>query len=119
MIRDIFTHLDCKALCKIYCDEGGNVFWNNRKDPCQKLGIKIASHLRENLPRKRCSLYIGAGVAELPMLITENTELVRSVKAYDLRREEMEILNQACTNLSLQFKITNAQRARVLSIIFG
>lgn len=112
MIRDVFERLDYKALGKIYCDEGGDVFWNDRKGPCQKLGIKIASHLRENLPRKGRSLYIGVGVAELPMLITENTELDRSVKAYNLRKEEVGILSQACSNLSIEFKAINAQRAR-------
>ena len=98
-IAALFKRLDYHALGPIYCDEGGDAFWNAKKRPCQTLGIKLAEVLRARLPRGGRSLYVGAGVAELPMLAMETMELGRSVVACNLRGDEVAVLNRACSSL--------------------
>jgi len=108
----VFEQLDYPTLGKVYCDEGGNAFWKDRKGPCQTLGIRIASALKNQLTENGRSLYVGSGVAELPMLIMETTELHRSMAAHNLRSDEVNILNQACTGLPLAITAKNALNAQ-------
>ncbi|MFM8551879.1 MAG: hypothetical protein ACKOCD_06140, partial [Nitrospiraceae bacterium] len=63
-----FGRLDYRRLGPIYCDEGGAAFWKAKRGPCRQLGIKLAEVLRGRLKREGRSLYVGAGVAELPLL---------------------------------------------------
>lgn len=95
----------------IYCDEGGEAFWRDRKGPCQALGIKLAEVLLGRLSRGGRSLYVGAGVAELPLLAMETLELGRTVAAYNLRAEEVALLNQACGGLPFAFRADDARAA--------
>src|SRR5712691_10449608 len=95
-ITRIFENLDYAALGPIYCDEGGDAFWEERRGPCQELGIKLATVLRDRLRPGGRSLYVGAGVAELPPLVMETAELGRTVAAYNLRTDEAGVLNCAC-----------------------
>ena len=74
--------------------------------------MRIATQLQNRLPKEGRSLYVGAGVAELPMLIVETTELHRSVTAHNLRKDEVAILNKACINLPFEFRASNALRTR-------
>jgi hypothetical protein len=96
LIARVFQCLDYRRLGKIYCDEGGDAFWRARRGPCQRVGIALAEVLLSRLASGGRSLYVGAGVAELPMLIMEQLELGREVTAFNLRRAEAEILNRAC-----------------------
>ncbi|MGH7229906.1 MAG: hypothetical protein ACREJU_00925 [Nitrospiraceae bacterium] len=111
-IEDIFDQLDYKALAAIYCDEGGEEFWKDRRELCQTLGIRVAEVLRNRLRPEGQSLYVGAGVAEIPMLVMETTELRRKVAAFNLRTEEVAVLNAACKALSFQFSAGDAAVAR-------
>ncbi len=95
-IRALFKRLDYPALGRIYCDEGGDAFWKAKRGPCQTLGIKLAEVLRGRLRQGGRSLYVGAGVAELPILAMETMELGRTVTACNLRVDEVAVLNQAC-----------------------
>jgi hypothetical protein len=99
----IFKRLDYCALGRIYCDEGGDAFWRVKKGPCQRLGIKLAETLRGRLRQGGRSLYVGAGVAELPMLAMETMELGRTVAACNLRGEEVTVLNRACGDVPFRF----------------
>lgn len=112
VIAQVFDALDYTALGSIYCDYGGRAFWHDRKEPCQQTGIKLATLLKARLPRAGRSLYVGPGVAELPVLIMETLELDRSVEAYTLRTPEAKTLNQACRDVPLTIQAGNAQRAR-------
>ena len=49
-IKQIYRVLDYKGLGPIYCDEGGEAFWEDRREPCQKLGSIIAKALKARLP---------------------------------------------------------------------
>ena len=112
LITHILTQLDYVALGNIYCDDRGDAFWKNRKRPCQQLGTRIASSLRQRLAPNGRSLYVGAGVAELPMLIMETTELHRSIAAHNLRKDEVVILNKTCAEQPFTFLATNALHAQ-------
>ncbi|HKW86487.1 MAG TPA: hypothetical protein VJM82_05415 [Nitrospiraceae bacterium] len=111
VISRIFKELDYSALGRIYCDEGGEAFWKDRRGPCQKLGIKLAEVLRDRLRKGGRSLYVGAGVAEIPVLTMETMELSRQVAAFNLRADEVALLNQACKALPFQFLSGDARAA--------
>ena len=111
LLKEVFSRLDYKTLGAIYCDEGGDAFWKDRKGPCQKLGLRIAKALSQNLNSIGQSLYVGAGVAEIPMLLVETHDLNRTVHAFNLREKEVTILNQACKDLPFAFTAGDARFA--------
>lgn len=110
-INNVYQNLDYEGLGPIYCDEGGDAFWEDRRGPCQKLGNAIAKALRSRLPQRGRSLYVGAGVPEIPPLLMERLELDRTVCPYNLRQAEVEILNQTAGQNSIQFFSGSAELA--------
>ena len=70
-IGDIFVRLDYGALGTIYCHEGGDEFWKAMRGLCRRLGMALATVLRRRLKPAGRSLYVGAGVAEIPLLAME------------------------------------------------
>jgi hypothetical protein len=91
----VFKRLDYAKLGPVYCDEGGEAFWRHRRNACRRLGLAFASVLLNRLKPDGASLYVGAGVAEIPSLMMETLELNRKVVACNLRRAEVDILNAA------------------------
>jgi hypothetical protein len=112
LIRKTYTQLDYKTLGKIYCYEGGDEFWRAKRKPCERLGISLAQALLRKLPRGGRSLYVGAGVAELPVLLAEAMDLQRQVEPYNLRRSEVTALNRACRGTPVRFHARTAASAR-------
>jgi len=110
-IASVFDHLDYKRLESIYCYEGGDEFWRAKQKPCRRLGIKVAEALTKKLPYGGRSLYVGAGVTELPALLAEVIELQRQVEPYNLRRSEVAVLNRACRSPSIRFRAQDASSA--------
>ncbi len=110
-IAAIFERQDYAALGAIYCYEGGEEFWRERRGPCQRLGIKLGEVLLGRLPEGGRSLYVGAGVAEIPLLAMETMDLGREVAAFNLREMEVTLLNQACKALPFQFQCGDARTA--------
>jgi hypothetical protein len=110
-IVDVFDRLDYKQLESVYCYEGGDEFWRVKREPCRRLGTKVAETLVRILPHDGRSLYVGAGVTELPALIAEAIELQRQVEPYNLRRSEVTVLNRACRDLLVKFKAQDASSA--------
>jgi len=102
-IASVFSELDYQALGSVYCEEGGDAFWKDRRKPCQQLGTNVAKALKGRLSPAGRSLYIGAGVTEIPPLIMETLELARQVFPYNLRVSEVEVLNQACQETGITF----------------
>lgn len=88
LLDRLFAALDWRALGAVYCDEGGDAFWAAHCEPALRLGRLWARELGARLPRGGASLYVGAGVAELPAMLTEVRGLGRRVVACNLRREE-------------------------------
>ena len=111
-IDAIFSRLDYAALAGVYCDEGGETFWRAMREPCRRLGIKAASALLPRLRAGGSSLYVGAGVAEIPALVMEASALGRRVSAFNLRREEVGLLRRACGALPVDWRASDAGSAR-------
>ncbi len=111
-IRKVFSRLDYDGLGDVYCEEGGEAFWNAHKKKCHTMGLRIAEALKRRLSPQGRSLYVGAGVAELPMLALETLDLHRTVEAHNLREPEVRILNRACHGLPFAVLASPAQTAR-------
>jgi len=111
-IRLLFDRLDYRKLGRVYCYEGGDEFWRAKQGLCNRLGSRVAVVLRRKLGRGGRSLYVGAGVAELPALMMEMVELGRTVEPYSLRRAEVGALNRACDSIPLTFHAADAASAK-------
>jgi hypothetical protein len=111
-IARIFASLDYSALATIYCDEGGEAFWRDRRGPCRELGIKLAQALLGRLRAGGRSLYVGAGVTEIPVLAMETMELGREVVACNLKADEVTLLNQVCRSHPFRFVSEDARTAK-------
>ncbi len=109
VIREVFSKLDYAVLAEMYCEEGGKAFWNVHEKKCQTMGIKIAAALTRRLSKRGRSLYVGTGVAEIPMLVMETLEMSRTVEACNLREREVRVLNQACHALPFTIQATDAR----------
>ena len=112
LVTEVYGRLDYGALGPVYCYEGGDEFWRAKRGPCNRLGSRVAVVLRRKLGRGGCSLYVGAGVAELPALIMETVELDRTVEPYNLRRAEVAALNRACHSIPFTFHEVDAANAK-------
>ena len=112
LINEVYGRLDYDALGPVYCYEGGDEFWRAKRGLCNRLGSLVAVALRRKLGRGGRSLYVGAGVAELPTLIMETVELGRTVEPYNLRRAEVSVLNHACHSIPIAFHAVDAAKAK-------
>ncbi len=111
-ITKIFARLDYNTLGPVYCYEGGNEFWQAKRKPCERLGNRIARALSDRLGPHGRSLYVGAGVAELPPILMETLDLQREVEPYNLRRTEVTAINQACRSLPVRFRSLDAAKSK-------
>ena len=112
LVSEVYGCLDYGALGPVYCYEGGDEFWRAKRGPCDRLGSRVAVGLRRKLGRGGRSLYVGAGVAEIPTLIMETVELGRTVEPYNLRRAEVVALSRACHSIPLTFQVVDAAGAK-------
>lgn len=112
LITQAFERLDYQKLGTIYCEEGGEAFWKDRKEPCRTVGVALAGILLNRLRLGGKSLYVGAGVAEIPMLFMETLDLERHVDACNLRAGEVAVLNQACSGLPVRISANDARSMR-------
>ena len=94
-IEVLMDALDYRALGEIYCDEGGTDFWIAKRREVVNLGFLWAQSLARRLVTSGRSLYAGAGVAELPAMLTEVLDLNRGVVAANLRERECLSLNRS------------------------
>jgi hypothetical protein len=105
MITSLFESLDYGTLGSIYCDEGGEAFWEDRRGPVVESGLAWGAALGRRLSPGGKSLYVGAGVAELPALVTEALDLQRTLRIANLRTTECESLNQSLAASGLEDRI--------------
>ena len=101
LLERLMAALDYGALGAIYCDEGGDAFWADRRAAVVEVGLTWAKELAARVPRGGRSLYVGAGVAELPVLLTEVLDLERACLATNLREAECETLNESLAAVGL------------------
>lgn len=111
VIASVFGKVDYARLGPVYCYEGGDEFWAAKHRPCLRLGTAVANALLKRLKADGRSLYVGAGVAELPCLLAEALDARRQVEPYNLRRSEVAALNRACRGLPVQFRARDASMA--------
>ena len=112
VIAEIFRRLDYSKLGPVYCDEGGDEFWKAKRVLCRRRGGTIAAALRPKLAVGGRSIYVGAGVPEIPLLVMEVMELNRTLSAYNLRGKEVAVLNRACSKSGLRFERGDAGHAQ-------
>ena len=89
----VLDRLDWHALGEIYFHWGGEEFWEERRPQVSSLGEVLGKRLLQDLPRGGASLWVGAGVAELPVLLAEVLMHDRTVVAANLRERECDVLN--------------------------
>lgn len=92
-VARVLAGLDWQALGEIYFHWGGEQFWRERLPKVGELGERLAKQLLRRVPRHGASLWVGAGVAELPVLFAEALLHERTVMAVNLRERECEVLN--------------------------
>ena len=110
-IENVFRRLEYRTLGKVYCYDGGDQFWRAKREPCRRLGLRVAEALLRRLPPGGRSLYVGAGVGELPSLLVERLDLQREVFPYNLRRAEVLSLNRTCRTMRVKFHAKDAASA--------
>ncbi|BCA55431.1 hypothetical protein W02_25710 [Nitrospira sp. KM1] len=110
-IGRVFQRLEFRTLGRVYCYEGGDGFWRTKREPARRLGTRIAAALSHELSIGGRSLYVGAGVAEIPALLMETVDLQRRVHPFNLRRLEVGSLNRACQGTPVRFVTRDAATA--------
>lgn len=110
-IARMFSRLEYRTLERVYCYEGGDEFWKTKREPCRRLGILVGEALLKQLKSGGRSLYVGAGVAELPALLVESLDLQRAVFPYNLRQSEVASLNRTCRKMPVRFHAKDAAKA--------
>ncbi len=90
------AELDWTLLGKLYCHEGGEQFFPPEQVlAMREAGLLIASRLGERLRPGGRSLYVGAAVGELVLLLCESLVFGREVFAINLPGPEAEEINRA------------------------
>ncbi|MFY9343459.1 MAG: hypothetical protein WAT39_13265 [Planctomycetota bacterium] len=106
---------DLQALGEIYFHEGGERELRQRSKAIVELGERLARALLANVPRRGASLWVGAGIAELPVLLAETMLAERTVVATNLRANECELLNAALAaaapDVTLRYVAGDARQA--------
>ena len=93
--RRIAAACDWQALGEIYFHWGGEQFWAEKAPQVGELGERLARALLPKVRAAGASLWVGAGVAELPVLLAEVMLRGRDVVATNLREREVAVLNAA------------------------
>jgi len=106
-IEAVFAALDWRTLGRVYCDHGGDAFWEDRRRPAIDLGLRWAREAGRRLRRGGTSVYAGAGVAELPVMIHEALDLGRTVLAANLRERECAVLDRALAACGLPLRVVH------------
>jgi len=119
LLDRLFAALDWHALGAIYCDEGGDAFWSERREPTLRMGRVWAAALAKRLPRGGRSLYVGAGVAELPAMLHETRAMGRSVVACNLRAAECAVIAQGLRAIGVSADELEVVPADVRTLLDG
>lgn len=91
----VLERCDWAALGAIYCNDPVDAGWSERRALVLEHGMLLAKRLGAVLPAGGASLWVGAGLAELPVLLVEELRCGRQPVATNLRAAECALLNQA------------------------
>jgi hypothetical protein len=95
LTKKVFEVVDWHALGEIYFHEDGERHWQERRKLVVELGGQLARRLARYVQPEGISLWVGAGVAELPVMLAEVMLLQRTVVAANLLEAECDVLNAA------------------------
>jgi hypothetical protein len=113
--RAVLDCLDWARLGDVYFHEDGEQELRERRKAILGCGMTLAELLLPQLPKVGASLWVGAGVAELPVLLAEAMRGGRRVVAANLRAEECAILNKALViaapHVALRYEAVDARVA--------
>ena len=113
LTRRVFEAIDWSVLGAVYFHEDGERHWSERRKLVVELGSQLARRLARQVRKGGASLWVGAGVAELPVLLGEVVVLGRSVVPCNLLEEECEVLNAAleaaAPDVALRYEAQDAQ----------
>lgn len=113
-VHAVLDALDWAALGEVYFHADGEAELRQRRPAVLACGRALADLLLPRLSRSGASLWVGAGLAELPVLLAE-AQRGRTVIAANLRAAECAILNRAleiaAPTQSLRFLPIDAQQA--------
>lgn len=101
----LFDALDWSALGKLYFHEDGEEHWEQMRPRVIALGLDWARAALEHLPEGGVSLYAGAGVAELPVLMAEKFVRGRRVVAANRGKRECEVIEEGLLRVGLAGKL--------------
>jgi hypothetical protein len=108
LVKKIFESVDWAKLGEIYFHEDGERQWQDRRKLVVELGGQLARRLALHVKPEGMSLWAGAGVAELPVMLAEVVLLNRTVVAANLLEEECDVLNaalaEAAPHVALHFE---------------
>jgi len=114
LTRRVFDAIDWRVLGEVYFHEDGERHWAERRKLVVELGSQLARRLARQVERGGTSLWVGAGVAELPVLLGEVQVLGRTVLACNLIAEECDVLNAAIAevapDLALRYQAGDVQQ---------
>jgi len=102
----VFDALDWRGLGEIYFHEDGEALLRERRSRLGELGESLARALLRRVPSRGASLWVGAGLVELPVLLAEVMLGGRAVTAASLRGDECELLNDALRRVTPQPELT-------------
>jgi hypothetical protein len=111
----VLAALDWRALGDVYFHDGGEPDLRARRRDLVRLGLEFARELLRRVPRGGASLWVGAGLGELPVLLAETMSGGRGVLALNLRAEECRLLNAAllegAPELGIEYVAADARQA--------
>lgn len=105
---ELVEELDWARLGRTYCDGDGSDFFDDElRGRVLETGLELADELASALPRggPRRSLYFGAAVAELPVILAESVALGREVCWLNLPGEELDELVRALRAVSARLAL--------------
>ena len=124
-LDEVWNHLDWEELGRLYCHEGGEAFFPPaQRDAIQEAGLAFAAELGELLPRGGASHYVGAAIAELPLILCEHLVLDRRIHWTQLPGPEADALARVmgavgaptpCTQTSPSFPVDHLWMVSVLT----
>lgn len=95
---ELVEELDWERLGRTYCEGDGSTFFDEEKvEGVLETGLGLVDELVNALPPKGSgrSLYLGAAVAELPLILAEKLVLGRAVLWLNLAGDEVDELTRA------------------------
>lgn len=113
VVKKVLAAADWQKLGEIYFHEDGEQHWQDRRKLVVELGGQLARRLARQVRPEGTSLWVGAGVAELPVMLAEVMLLQRSAVAANLQGDECDVLNaalaEAAPDVALRYEAGDAR----------